>query len=100
EVQRDFAKRVAQGDEVNHVLILVERPGDLRRHAIIVPVQPLADVAGKRNEMRSAERQRLFLDADVIGRGHGNVSQLRARDVWLPCLRGGLTHELKTETAL
>ena len=38
----DLFRRVADGGEIHHALVLVQRAGDFRRHAITVSVQPLA----------------------------------------------------------
>ena len=40
----DFLQLVAEGDEVDHVLVFVEWPFDYGRHSVIVPVQSLAHV--------------------------------------------------------
>ena len=62
-VQRvgDRLEGVTHRDEVDHILVLVERPGDFGPHAIVVAVQRLADVAVERDEVRCAEHMALFL---------------------------------------
>jgi hypothetical protein len=57
---------IAQGDEVDDVLVFVERPFDFDRYTIVVPVQPLAHVAIERDEMRGAEDVLLFFEADAV----------------------------------
>ena len=58
---------VAERDEVDHVLVLVERASDLDRDAVIVAVQPLADIAVERDEVRGAEDVMFFFEADAVG---------------------------------
>ena len=64
-------QRVAQGDEIDHVLVLVQRPFHLDRDSVVVAVQGLANVAIVRDEMRSAEDVVLFIQTDAIGFRHG-----------------------------
>src|SRR5262245_829438 len=69
EVVEDRLELVAEGDEADNVLVLVERPFHFYSHAVVMPVQPLADVAGERDEMRGTEDVVLFFEADAVGHG-------------------------------
>ena len=63
----DRLERVAQSDEVDDVLVLVQRSFDLRPHAVVVAVQRLADVPVVRDEVRRAEHVALFLQSHRVG---------------------------------
>ena len=52
----DFLQGVAQGDEVDDVVVLVERAVDLGVDVVVVAVNRLANVAGVGDEMGGAER--------------------------------------------
>ena len=65
ELVGDRLQLVAEGDEVDHVLVFVERAFDFHGHAIVVAVQPLAHVAVERDEMGGAEDVLLFFEADA-----------------------------------
>ena len=43
---------IAQSDEIDNISILIERAFDARAHAVVVPMNPFADVTGERDEMR------------------------------------------------
>lgn len=51
QATHNVRQRIAEGDEVDDVLILVQRTADLGFDPIIVPVQTFADVTGKGNEV-------------------------------------------------
>ncbi len=76
ETVDDFLQSVAQRDEVEHVLILVERPRQFDGRPPIVTVQSFAHSAGKRNEMGRAE------DQMVLGDPHGKPPAARPTIAW------------------
>ena len=47
-------------------MVLVERAGNFGLDAIVVPVQPFANVAGEGDEVACAKDEILFAQADVI----------------------------------
>ena len=61
-ISRSFARTQ---QEIDHEMILVERPADLGRDVVVVAVQPLARAA-ERDEMRRTENVLGLGDADVI----------------------------------
>ena len=73
QLDDDRSQGVAQREEVDDVMVLVERSLDLGRHAIIMPVQPLAGIAVEGDEVAGAEDQVILLDADVVAFGHGDT---------------------------
>ncbi len=66
ELPDDFSERVSKRDEVDYVLVLVERPSDFGAHCVIVSMETLADVASKRNEMSGAENELFFLKKNSV----------------------------------
>jgi hypothetical protein len=52
-------------------VVLIELAEYLGRYAIVVPVQPFADVAVEGNKMRGAEYEVIFADVNAIGFSHG-----------------------------
>ena len=67
QLVRERLQLVAEGDEVDHVLIFVERTFDFDRDAVVVPVQPLAHIAIEGDEVRGAEDVLFFFEANAIG---------------------------------
>ena len=53
QIVHDRPQRVAHGDEIDDILILVQRPKPFGRDAVIMPMQPLADIAVERNKVRA-----------------------------------------------
>src|SRR5262249_45462925 len=66
-----------QGDEIEHVLVLVEFALDLDGGAVIVAVQPLALVALVADEVPGAENQVVFRDADLEALSHDRIRRPR-----------------------
>jgi hypothetical protein len=54
--------------------LTLSRPVDFHGHRIVMPMQPLADIAGKRNKVRRTENVVLFFQADVIVLRHKFVA--------------------------
>ena len=71
QLVEDRPQRPPQGDEIDDVAVLVQRPVYLGGHAVVVAVEPLADVALKRDEVPGAEDQVVAGDADPVVFGHG-----------------------------
>ena len=65
----DLLQLVAHQQEVDHEMIGIERTLHLRRHVIVVPVQPLTDAA-KGNEVARAENMLGLCDTDVVVLAH------------------------------
>ncbi len=79
ETVDDFLQCVAEGDEIDHALLLIEWAGDFGGDSIIVSVQALAEVIANGNEVRGTEHQKIFgtrkslETADVEVGGHGKA---------------------------
>jgi len=74
ELADQAAGQVAQGDEVDDVMVFVERVLHLDRHPVIVAVQALAGVAVERDEVAGAEDELVLRQADRVVRGaHGRA---------------------------
>lgn len=67
---RQLAHDVLEGDEIENVIVLVERGFDFHGHAIVVAVQALTIVAAVRDEMPGTEDQVIFGDTDCKAFGH------------------------------
>src|SRR5262245_3851372 len=69
---------IAERDEVDYILVFVQRPFHLDRDAVIVPMQPLAHFAVKGNEVCGAEDVLLFFQTNAVRHRlyhrHGGVS--------------------------
>src|SRR5262249_647361 len=57
---------VAKGNKVDHVMVFIERAFHFDGNAIVVPVQPLANIPVKRDEMGSAKDMLLLFQANTI----------------------------------
>ncbi len=68
--RRSTCQHVAQGNEIDDVMVFVQRPGHFCFQPIVVSVQTLANVAVVGDEVTGAKDQIVFRDADVIGFGH------------------------------
>ncbi len=66
----DRPQLVAQRNEIDYVGVFVQWSSDFRGQAIIVAMQALAHVTGKRDEMRGAEHHFFFRDANKKLFGH------------------------------
>ena len=66
ELVGDRLQFVAEGNEVDHVLVFIQRAFDFDRGAIVVAVQPLADIAIEGDEVRGAEDMLFFFEADAV----------------------------------
>jgi len=60
---------IAEGDEVDHILIFIEWSLNLDRDAVVMPMQSLAHIATKRDEVCGREDVLFFFEADAV---HGN----------------------------
>ena len=60
---------VAKSDEIEHVVIFIQRSFDFRFNPPIVSVDSLANVSIERNEMRRAKDKRVFGDSHTPGFG-------------------------------
>jgi hypothetical protein len=69
ELARDVAGDVAQGDEVEDVMVLVQVVLDLDRRPVVVAVDPLALVAREGDEVARAEDEFVLLHADLVAPG-------------------------------
>jgi len=61
----DLLQLVAESDEIDDVVIPVERPKHLDVHPVIVPMQPLAHVAVIRDEVGGREDVVFFSQTDA-----------------------------------
>ena len=55
ELGRNFLESISQGNEVDDVLVFVERSINLCEDTIVVSVQAFADVSIERDEVRSTK---------------------------------------------
>ncbi len=74
ELLGDEFQRVPQGDEVDHILVFVQRTFDLGRYAVVVTVQTLADVFAEGDEMGGAEDVIFLVQTDPVSFRHGSDS--------------------------
>ena len=76
------AGQVAQRDEVEDVVVLVERPVDLDGHAPVVAVDALALVAVEGDEVPGAEDEVVLGDADGVAvRFHDRGAEVADRTI-------------------
>ena len=66
----DLLRDPFEGDEIKHVVIVIERPAHLDCHLIVVAMQPLAAVAFKGDEVPGTEGQMIFSDTNTIQARH------------------------------
>ena len=66
ELLYDFSQRVTEGDEVDDILILIERTGNFCFDPVVMPVDALANITGKGNEVCRAEDKLFFLQQNAI----------------------------------
>lgn len=57
----DIRQTIAKGNEIDDILVFIQRTFDFRLDAVIVTMQALADVACKGNKMSRAKDQLFFL---------------------------------------
>ena len=65
QLVEDCPQRITQGNEIDHVIVFIQRSMHFGRYAVVVPVQPFARVCCQANEMRGAEGQVVFRNSDV-----------------------------------
>jgi hypothetical protein len=73
------AQRVSKSDEIDDILVFVERTVHVGRYAVIVAVETLAYVAAIRDEMRRAEDQVFFIKSHPVVFRHFGVSSCGSR---------------------
>jgi hypothetical protein len=65
QVADDMGQFIAKRNEVDDITVVGERPFGIATDPKVMPVQRLADIAIKRNEMGGAKRELLFAKRDL-----------------------------------
>ena len=66
EFSDELLEGVAEEEKIDHATAGVERAGDFGGDAVVVAVEALAEVFAEGDEMRGAEDEIVFGDADVV----------------------------------
>src|SRR5262245_29049341 len=103
EFVRDRPRAVFQRDEIEDVVVVVERPIDFHGHAVVVPVQPFAFAAVVGDEMPGAEDEIVFGNADGVTLGGHIQRSMRNGESsgnWMIPVRKATNKEAATRSAV
>lgn len=68
ELRHDRLSRVAQGDEIEYIMVFIQWPGQLHSDSPVVPMQTFANMAGECDEVGRTKDQVIFGDPHAVKR--------------------------------
>ena len=69
----DLLEGISQRDEVDHIVILIQRAVQFDLDPVVMSMDPLADVAAERDEVPRTEDEVILGQSDPVTFPHGRV---------------------------